>query len=358
MAARPQNENQMAGKLKFSLQEYQEAAVKYRKELLMLPIIGCDETLKYMTGRPGIRYKERVGFMSGSAQFAPYKPKRRTDVDLQLDFRTLETFFGSVVADFEPNTAVTTLLGAVAATKGDGQKLAPSAKNVLALIAKGLSENLNNSLWTAKRNADGDTTMDLFDGWDTITEQEVADGNIAEDKGNLILLGEPITTANAVSIAKGILYSLDPHLRKETCYLYCSQDFADKYNEGYLLTHAGIPYNTQFQQTVVEGSGGKLILCPLANKDGSKYMQVSPKFNMLYGYDQMGDIESIDIKEFAPFVLSYIATMFFGVQFESIDKRRLMVVKLSEGSEASTQPVKTGGSQTIDNQGTGTTITQ
>ena len=168
----------MAGKLKFTLQDYQTAAIKYRKELLMLPIIGADETLKFMTGRPGIRYKENVGYMSGTAQFAPYKPKRKTDVDLNLEFRTLETYFGDVVADFEPNSAVTTLLGAVAATKGDGQKLAPTAKNVLALIAKGLSENLNNAIWNAKRNAEGDTTMDLFDGFDTITESEITAGAI------------------------------------------------------------------------------------------------------------------------------------------------------------------------------------
>ncbi len=31
--------------------------------------------------------------------------------------------------------------------------------------------------------------------------------------------------------------------------------------------------------------------------------------------------ESVDVKEYAPFILTYIATMFFGVQFESIDRR-------------------------------------
>lgn len=45
----------MAGKFTFTLQEYQEAAVKYRADLLMLPIIGIGDTLQYMTGRPGIR---------------------------------------------------------------------------------------------------------------------------------------------------------------------------------------------------------------------------------------------------------------------------------------------------------------
>lgn len=320
----------MAGRLTFTLQEYQEAAHKFRSDLLMLPIIGIEETLKFMTGRPGIRYKESVAAISGNAQFAPYKPARRSDFNLNLDFRTLETFLGSVVAQFEPNSAVSTLLGAVGDTKGDGQIQAPTAKHVLALIAKSLSEPLNNAIWAGQRNANGDTTMDLFDGFDTITEAEITAEKIAANQGNYMKLTEDITTANAVDVAKEILFSLDPHLRAQTCYMFCSQDFADKYNEAYLLTHAGINYNTQYNQTVVEGSNGKLILCPLSNKADSKFIHVSPKINMLVGYDQMSDTESVLVKEYEPFILSYIATMFFGVQFESIDKRRLKVVELAD----------------------------
>lgn len=319
----------MAGKLNFTLEEYQEAAHKYRSELLMLPIIGIEETLKFMTGRPGIRYKESVAAVNGDAQFAPYKPARRSDFNLNLDFRTLETFFGSVVAQFEPNSAVSTLLGAIGETKGDGQMQAPTAKHVLALIAKSLSENLNNAIWAGQRNAAGDTTLDLFDGFDTITDADITEGKIAASEGNYMKLTEAITTANAVDVAKEIMFSLDPRLRAQTCYMYCSQEFADKYNEAYLLSHAGINYNTQYSQTVVEGSNGKLILCPLANKADSKFIHVSPKINMLVGYDQMSDAESVMVKEYEPFILSYIATMFFGVQFESIDKRRLKVVELA-----------------------------
>ena len=319
----------MAGKLQFTLEEYQDAARKYRKDLLMLPIIGIHDTLQYMTGRPGIRYKESVAAMNGDAQFAPYKPARRTDFNLNLDFRTLETFFGSVVAQFEPNSAISTLLGAIGDTKGDGQMQTPTAKHVLALIAKSLSEHLNNAIWAGVRDASGDTTMDLFDGFDTITDNEISEGTIAEENGNYIKLADEITTANAVDAAKEVLWSMDPHLRAQTCYMFCSQDFVDKYNEGYLLTHAGINYNNQYQQTAVEGSNGRLILCPLANKADSKYIHVSPKINMLVGYDQMGDTENVMVKEYEPFILSYIATMFFGVQFESIDKRRLKVVELA-----------------------------
>lgn len=39
----------MAGKFSFTLQEYKDAARKYRSDFLRLPIIGCEETLKFMT---------------------------------------------------------------------------------------------------------------------------------------------------------------------------------------------------------------------------------------------------------------------------------------------------------------------
>ena len=322
----------MAGTLSFTPQEYQEAAHKYRKELLMLPIIGINETLQYMTGRPGIRYKESVGYMFGDAQFAPYKPQRRTNFNLEVEFRTLETFFGSVVAQFEPNSAVSTLLGAVGATKGDGQAQVLTAKHVLALIAKGLSQNLNNAIWSAVRNPNGDSTADLFNGFDTITEAEITAGSIASANNNYIELSEAITTANAVDVFKEVLYSLNPHLRSQSLYAFCSQDIVDKYNESYLLTHAATPYNTQYQQTSVEGSNGKLVLIPLANKTDSKFIHITTKSNMLVGYDQMGDVENIMVKEYEPFILSYIATMFFGVQFECINAERLMVVELPESA--------------------------
>lgn len=205
----------------------------------------------------------------------------------------------------------------------------PTALHVLSLIAKGLSEHLNDALWSGRRNPGGDTTADLFDGFDTITEKEIADGNIAADLGNYMKIDEAITSANAVDIAKSILFSLDPRLRKEELYMFCSQDFADKYNEGYLLTHGGIAYNTQYDQTSVEGSNGRLKLIPLYNKMDSKFIHVCPKANMLVGFDQMGDVENILVKEYEPFILSYIATMFFGVQFESIDKRRFKAIELT-----------------------------
>lgn len=341
----------MAGKLTFTLQEYQEAATKWRSDLLMLPIIGIQDTLKFMTSRPGIRYKEQVGAISGDAQFGPYKPSRSTDFNLNIDYRTLETYLGSVVAKFEPNSAVSTLLGQIGDTKGDGQMQTPTAMHVLALIAKSLSEHLNEAIWAGKRNPNGDTTLDLFDGFDTITESEISSGAIAAEEGNYMKLTDAITHDNAVDIAKEILFSLDPRMRAQDLYMFCTQEFADAYNESYLLTHGGINYNTKYGQDTVEGSNGRLHIVPLYNKIGSKFIHISPKMNMLVGYDQMGDIESVMVKEYEPFILSYFATMFFGVQFETIDKRRFKVIELADSPAGGDNGGNAGGGTSGGNAG-------
>lgn len=318
----------MAGKFTFTPEDYQTAAIKYRREILMTILQGVMRTIQYMTGRPGIRYKERVGEADADAQFAPYDPTNETDVDLKIGFRELETFFGSVVKNFEPNSAVSTLLG-TGATKGDGQMQTPTAKLVLQLMAKKLSWYLNNAIWKAKRNPAGKTTMDLFDGFDTITQKEIDATNISAEKGNYIKLPEEITNESAVEVIRdNILFKLDEELRAQTCYLYCSQSILDKYNVAYQMVNGALPYNREFGHTSVEGSEGKLIFCPLSNKAGSDFIHVSPKRNMLVGYDSLGDVESIEVARFKPFVLSFIATMFFGTQFERIDKQNLFVADL------------------------------
>ncbi len=323
----------MAGTISFTLEDYQVAARKYRKELLMLPIIGIQETLKFMTGRPGIRYQEAVGTLTGNAQFAPYKTNRSHDFDGNVKHRILETFFGNCVEKFEPNSLVSKLLGSVGATKGNGQAQTPSAKLVLALIARSLSEHLDQAIFPAVRNANGDTTMDLFNGFDTITQTEITGGDISVANKNYIKLDEAITTANAVDLLKSVLFKLNHKLRKKNLFVYCSQDIVDKYNESYLLTHNAVQYNTKYNQTILEGSNGQVTFCPLASKDGSKFIHITDKGNMLVGYDQMGDVESLEVERFEPFVLDYIATMFFGVQFEQIYPERMMVVELNQEAE-------------------------
>ena len=320
----------MAHNISFSDEEYQKAAEKWRQQLLLLPMLSCKDSLRFMTGIPGIRNKEHVGTAKSNAQFGPYKADKNSSSTTEVKYRELETFFGNVCEDFEPNSVVTMLLGQNASFLGEGQKTAPSAKLVIASVLKSLGESLHNVLFTAKRNAEGDTSADLFNGFITIADAEVEAGNIADGKRNLFKITTGFSEADALDVAKSIERKAHPVLRATEKFLYCSPEFADAYNDAYMLTHGGIVYNKKFEQAVVEGSNNKTTLAPLTCLAGSSKFFLAPKSNMLYGYDSLSDQERIQVDRFKPFMLTLSAAMFFGVQFYSIDPRMLLMVDVTK----------------------------
>ena len=320
----------MAHNISFSDEEYQKAAEKWRQQLLLLPMLSCKDSLRFMTGIPGIRNKEHVGTAKSNAQFGPYKADKNSSSTTEVKYRELETVFGNVCEDFEPNSVITMLLGQNASFLGEGQKTAPSAKLVIASVLKSLGESLHNVLFTAKRNAEGDTSADLFNGFITIADAEVTAENISEAKGNLLKITTGFSEADALDVAKSIERKAHPVLRATEKFLYCSPEFADAYNDAYMLTHGGIVYNKKFEQAVVEGSNNKTTLAPLTCLAGSSKFFLAPKSNMLYGYDSLSDQERIQVDRFKPFMLTLSAAMFFGVQFYSIDPRMLLMVDVTK----------------------------
>lgn len=306
----------------------QQTAIQYRKDFLQMPIIGMQNTLQHMTLRPGIRYKEVVGELTGNMQFGPYSETRVDETDTVVNPRELETFLGSVVKNFSPNSVYQSLLGS-SITKGEALKSTEVARLVVAFLATKLGKNLNDVIWSAVRNANGTTSKDLFNGFDTITAAEVAKETISADNGNYKVLTDAISSANAVDVLKTIYRSASDELREQDTKMFVSQAIYDAYVDDYQATVGSVPYNTSFDKTTVEGSMGRCEIVPLANKRASGYITLSTKGNMLVGVDQLSDAEKIEIEKYAPFVLTFVATMFFGCQFESVSKERLFIAKLA-----------------------------
>lgn len=323
--------------IQYTDQQYKDAAIRWLPEFLLMPVLECKSTLQYMTGMPGITGKVKLPAAESNAQLAPYKSNRSSAASTDLVFRQLETFEGNVSEEFDPQTVATLLIGRNTPSLGDGVKNVPSTKLVLGSVMKSIGKHLHDSLFTAKRNANGDTTADLFDGWATIAEAEMAAGNISKAKGNLFELDEAITSVNAVDIAKEIERSCDPVLRRTDKFLFCAPEFYDAYCDAYLLTHNGVNYNKQYEQPVLEGSNRKTTIVALDCLAGVKEMFVTPKLNMLYGYDNLSNASRIEVNRFSSWMLTLAAAMWFGTQFYSIDRRMLNVVKLYE-KPAATNP--------------------
>jgi hypothetical protein len=314
-------------KVNFTAEDLAKTAIKYRQQLLMMVVIGLEQTKQHMTIRPGIRYKEVVGELTGGIELGPYSETRLDESDINVAKRELETFFGSVVKPFSPNSVYQSLWGS-SITKGEALKDTEITKMVLGYLMKKLSESLNKAIWKAKRKESGNTTVDLFNGFDTIAETEIAAGTISTANKNLFEFTEKIDKTNAVDLLKSFYRSADDVLRGEKVKLFISNDIYDAYVDDYQSTVGAIAYNTQFDKTFLEGSHNLCELVPLSNKAESGYIQLTPQANMLIGVDQESDLENITVEKHAAFILQFIATLFFGCQYESINKERLLVGKL------------------------------
>lgn len=318
----------MAYAINISDAELKKSAVTYRKELLMMPVIAAEATLQHMTPRPGVAGREVLGQLSGGIELGPYDPKRYDDDGLDIKPRTLETYLGSVIKRFDLNSVAKTVYGSLT-TQGEALTSLDLARQVLNYLSMQLGRNLNLHIWNAKRNDTGDKTADLFDGFDTITQKEIAAGTIDTSEGNFMQLSQAIDESNATDILMSIYENADDILQGVPTKMFVPISVYRAYNKDYLASFGNVVYNAQFKKTYLEGTDNLCELVPLVSKKGSPFIHLTTKSNMIYGYGDGLDSEKIAIEKHHEFLLSFVATMFFGCQFETINKERLMVAKLA-----------------------------
>lgn len=318
----------MAYAINISDAELQKSAVTYRKELLVMPVIAAEATLQHMTPRPGVAGREVLGQLSGGIELGPYDPQRYDDDGLDIKPRTLETYLGSVIKRFDLNSVAKTVYGSLT-TQGEALTSLDLARQVLNYLSMQLGRNLNLHIWSAKRNDTGTKTKDLFDGFDTITQKEIAAGTIDTTEGNFMQLSQAIDESNATDILMSVYESADDILQGVPTKMFVPVSVYRAYNKDYLASFGNVVYNTQFKKTYLEGTDNLCELVPLVSKKGSPFIHLTTKSNMIYGYGDGLDREKIAIEKHHEFLLSFVATMFFGCQFEAINKERLMVAKLA-----------------------------
>ncbi len=307
-----------------------QSAHKFRSDLLQMPMHAMRETTQYMTVRRGIRYAETVGQLGGNIDLGPYNETRIDNDGMTIKGRTLYTYLGSVVKKFSPNSVVRSIYDDII-TKGENLKNVNIALRVLSYLTAKMGHNLQSHIWNAVRNDNGTTSADLFNGFDTITAAEIGatTPTISTALGNLYEFDAAITASNAVDQIVAFCEAASELLvdNGQPVNLYCAPAIYRAYLKDYQATVGAIPYNTEYKKTVVEGFEN-VHFVPLYNKANSGYIHLSPASNMLVGVNQEGEDENITIEKHEAFVLQYIATMFFGVQFESINPERLLVGKL------------------------------
>lgn len=317
------------------LEDYQKTAVKWLPTLLDLPIRVAMDVLKFMHGITGLRGKMKLGEISADSQFAPFKKTRKSDADVNISYREIETFLGNVVEEFAPVDYAFLSMGYDDPILGEKIKNASTTALVLFHLAKARGQHIAQAVLTGIRNEDGDTTLDLCDGLVTIAKKEITAGKISAANGNYIKLTDAFTMSNACDLIKEeIVFKLNPFLRRENNVLLCDPELVDMYNESYQSTHANLNYNTAYNQPFVEGSSNRLTLVGVPEMAGQKHLILTQKDNMWWATDNKSDESFVDIMRKDHYTLSSAANMFLGTQFRSIDKRRLCIIETADAANA------------------------
>lgn len=298
-----------------------------------MPVVALEKTLKHMTIRKGVRGDETVGGYASGAELRPYKSDGKGATDTGAFFgRTLTTYLGDVVEEFDPYQLFSTVYGESFSSLTE-RKEADVVRDMALAMAKHVSSKLGKALFCAVRNTSGNTTVSLFNGFDTIAATEVTNGKMSQAIGNY---GEfdTITTANAGDVLKAIYAAASDELKEsENLKMYVSQAVLDKYEEWCLATLGAVAYNQTYAQNVLHFNRNVEIV-PMVGLKRSNYIYFSTKDNMLVGMDQQSDAEKAKIRECDnPKALQFFMCLYWGVQFQSIKPEFLFVAKQTAASD-------------------------
>lgn len=321
----------------FTPESLSTAFQTYRTELMTMPMFTMQPALQHMTMRTGIRYKEHVHEMKGNFEIGPYGKYKKGNGAIDIVQRTLETFFGNCIEPIDPNSIYQSLWGSDV-TKGEGLKNVPWVKRICAYIMAQLGEKLFKEMWTAKRNAAGTTTHDLFNGFLALEDAEIAEGTMSQEEGNLYTLPEQITSENAEDIINDFIWGVeqwkgvDAKLRGVTAKLFMSQRTKHYYEVAYQRNHGALPYNQHFQKATVEGVPN-IEFVPLYNVPDD-YLLLTPRTNILSLWNQRGQDETFLVEKSltSHYDVDFIANLFYGEQYLSINKEVLCVARTAAAS--------------------------
>ena len=302
------------------------AGTKYRKELLAMPVAALAELLAHMTLKTGIQGKEVGGELLTDAELRPYRTAKDATDNTSIVPYEWETFLGDVVKEFDPNAILGTLYTEPTAKKPTEREI---AKKVAMRMAEKVGEALYNNAFSAVRNAAGNTTADLFNGFDTLTAAAIVAAIVSVAKGNYVdVTLTPFTTANVGDQLKAIWRGSDKMLKRQKSKLFVPVSIREMYEDWYQIEHGTAPWNNDFKQRVLVGTDSKCEIVGLDNMEGGDYIYLTVKENMKIGVDQESDKENVKIRECDnPKMVQFFMMAYFGVGFDTLNKEFIKVAK-------------------------------
>jgi len=337
-------------KTTFTPQSLTESMVKYRTDLMTMPMFAMQAALAHMAVRTGIRYQENVHEMSGDFEIGPYDKYKMGNGEIAIKQRTLQTYFGNCIEPIDVNSLYQTLWGSDI-SKGEQLKNVDWVKRVCAYIFAQLGEKIFNEMWTAVRNASGTKTHDLFDGFLAIENKEILSGAMSQENQNFYKLPEGgISAENAEDVLNDFIWGVGAwkgvHKKLRDARglkLFMSDRTKHYYEVAYQTNHGALPYNQQFTKAHLDGKPN-IEFVALANVPDD-YLLLTARNNILSLWNQRGSDETFLVEKSltSHYDVDFIANLFYGEQYLSVNKEMLAVMKAQPTAPAASGQGTTEG---------------
>lgn len=312
-----------------NVEAYNNTAKKYRRVIMLQLPLGLKPLYPFFNPMVGIQDELVLGSLENNAELAPHTGDMNYQDALKFDKRTLKVYTGDCSILENPEVLRTTILGRKLVGNSKAGSKHPLELEILTTTAKTVSGKLRMSLFQAKRKADGTKTMDLFNGFDTITEKEIADGNISVEKKNLINVAA-ITKANVIDSLKAIYNAATDELKEKNTVMYLPYSIYDLYQEAYLEERGATALVSSDNQVYLEGSDGKCKLKPFSGKK-QDIIQLTVPQNMVIGTDQESDKEFMEVRRGEnAWKWQFNLKAVFGVEFDTIHPFYFLVAKIGD----------------------------
>ena len=266
---------------------------------------------------PQLRGVRTHGTLKGKIEMGPWKNNRKGSKAFNIEARDLHTYLGN----FAEPVSIGDLWQTVFNTDNvAGEKMTKDdlARDLLFLAMGLIGKGLRQNLFTAKRNPSGDKTSELFNGFDSICDAEKLAGKIALSNKNMHQFDATITLENIIDKIDNFVGAASPELLDQPCKLCIDPKLARMYNRAYKLETGMAPYNDEYKRVFLDEFPNVEIV-PFFGKEGSKHIQLTTKENMRVGFGTGIGEDSVDIKDYDPFFMTIFGSMYFGVDYLSLD---------------------------------------
>jgi hypothetical protein len=171
----------------------------------------------------------------------------------------------------------------------------PFEQFIMDAIAKQAQDDLEGAIWNGTYNSSGTTSAATMDGVLKLVKAAVTSGEIPA--GNVTTF-TAITSSNALDEVKKVRAKIAAQYRNKPMYCFLSVANFDNYMDDYQSSVGSVVYNRDYNQVFIEGTQTQLVAIPGMVGTDSNRILITPKDNLVFGYDIEGAASNIITQEY------------------------------------------------------------